>query len=82
MAASPTDALKDAAEKLAQARLAFENADSEYRGASNKQTDALNKLNTAQKAFDAAVEALRREAPPASDWKQSSRQAMAVQAAE
>lgn len=36
--------------------------------ASNRATDALNKLNQAQKAMDAALAELRKKAPRSTDW--------------
>lgn len=49
----------------------FEREDALYRRACEARTAALNKLNVAQKAFDAAVANLRRLAPSGSDWKPS-----------
>ena len=43
------------------------------RDACRAECDARNKLNAAQKAFDAGVEALRKAAPQSSDWKQADR---------
>jgi hypothetical protein len=39
------------------------------------ETSALNDLNTAQKAFDEAVAALKKAAPPGSDWGTAKRTA-------
>ena len=39
--------------------------------ARNEATDALNALNSAQKAVDAHMEKLRKDAPHNSDWKQT-----------
>jgi len=36
--------------------------------ARNRETDARNRLNNAQKAFDAAVDEIRKAAPRLSDW--------------
>lgn len=60
---------------------ALKKADEEYVAAKkeesfarNAATDALNKLNQAQKAFDAAVESIRDAAPFDSEWKSNKRQ--------
>lgn len=37
--------------------------------ARSEETDALNRLNAAQKAFDAAIADLKKQAPRESDWK-------------
>lgn len=37
--------------------------------ARNEETDALNRLNQAQKAFDAAIAELKKQAPRDSEWK-------------
>lgn len=41
------------------------------RDARNSETDALNRLNEAQKAFDEYVVALKKNAPTESDWKRA-----------
>jgi hypothetical protein len=43
------------------------------RDACRAECAARDKLNAAQKAFDAGVEALRKAAPQSSDWKQAER---------
>lgn len=59
----------DAATKLSIARSDFESADIAYRRISSERTAATNRLNDAQKAFDAVVAEMRKEAPRDSDWK-------------
>jgi anti-sigma-K factor RskA len=44
---------------------------SQARQASSEETDALNRVNEAQKKFDELVAMVKKEAPRASDWKQS-----------
>jgi len=39
--------------------------------ARNQETDALNRLNEAQKAFDEYVVVLRKNAPTSSDWRKA-----------
>jgi hypothetical protein len=53
---------------LQKARECFERAATEASHASNRETDALNELNRAQKVFDAAVERARKAAPRESHW--------------
>lgn len=69
------------AEELTKADEEYVAAKKEESFARNATTDALNKLNQAQKAFDAAVESIRDAAPFDSDWKTSSRHLRAVDAA-
>ena len=45
--------------------------------ARNKETDALNKLNDAQKNFDALVAELKKSAPRDTDWKRNDAKASA-----
>lgn len=59
----------EAANKLAMARSEFESADVAYQRASRDRTTATNRLNEAQKAFDAVVAEMRKDAPRDSDWK-------------
>lgn len=61
--------IDDAKVLLSIAQSEFEVAEGDYRQASRVRTAALNKLNDAQKAFDAAVDDLRGFAPAGSDWK-------------
>ena len=65
--------LEEARKELDEARARFDGADSEERFARSKRTTALNELNRAQKKFDAAVAAIRENAPRDSDWKQAER---------
>lgn len=63
--------IEDASTILANTQQEFERLDAIYREASHARTGALNRLNAAQKAFDAAVCDLRGFAPTGSDWKSS-----------
>lgn len=56
-----------AALKGAQER--YEELNTEYCALGRRRTDALNVLNDAQKALDAALAALRKGAPADSDWR-------------
>lgn len=55
-------------EKLKEAESLYEIAKTKARIASSEETDALNRLNEAQKAFDSAVEKVR-QGSPGGDWK-------------
>jgi len=66
--------IDDARVLLSTAQSEFEAAEQEYREASKVRTASLNKLNDAQKAFDAAVDDLRGFAPDCSDWKLTRRE--------
>lgn len=48
---------------------------SQYRGA---ETNALNKLNDAQKAVDAFVDEQKKAAPRSSDWEQTKRRKVLI----
>lgn len=48
---------------------AHQSAQSRASIARNEETDARNRLNEAQKAFDAAVAEMRKQAPRDSEWK-------------
>lgn len=61
--------VEDAKVLLQTAQSAFEDVEQAYRQASHVRTAALNNLNDAQKAFDAAVNDLRGFAPSGSRWK-------------
>ena len=61
--------IDDAKVLLSTAQSEFETADRNYREVSRAGAEALNRLNDAQKAFDAAVDDLRGFAPDGSDWK-------------
>lgn len=65
------DVITAAAENVLKAKEAFEAAEKAESAARNVATDARNRLNEAQRAFDKAVVALRVDAPRASDWKAS-----------
>lgn len=61
--------IEDLAKAVREAQEAYDDAEREARRARNKETDALNRLNEAQRAFDSAVDSMRKSAPRASDWK-------------
>lgn len=48
---------------------AFQKADTELAHAKNIATDALNRVNQAQKKIDAIVAEMKRTAPRDSDWR-------------
>lgn len=61
--------VEQAARELEVALSGYDSARGEAARHRNLETDALNRLNAAQKAFDAAVAALRKTAPLGSDWQ-------------
>jgi hypothetical protein len=61
--------LVDLAEAVEEARFAYDEAKRQASYARNDECGALNRLNAAQKAFDAAVEELRQKSPRDSDWR-------------
>lgn len=64
-------ALADAGRQLEIATLEFEKARLETARARNVETDALNRLNQAQKNLDDLVAEIRKTSPAGSDWKRS-----------
>ncbi len=56
---------------LEQAGKSYESARQRASMARNEEADARNKLNQAQKAFDAAVAEMKKQAPCDSDWKRT-----------
>lgn len=56
--------------ELYSAKGAYQRADHRYRDASKDHTSALNRLNDAQKRFDAVVADMKKAAPRDSDWQQ------------
>lgn len=58
-----------AIDALALCEAEYEAARSEAAHARNRETDALNRLNAAQKAVDKAIDARRSKSPLGSDWK-------------
>ena len=63
--------LADAVADLAAAGDFHEQKSSALQMARNEETDALNRVNAAQKKFDELVALVKKEAPRSSDWKQS-----------
>ena len=79
--AEPSKEARDLAtlgQSLREAEAAFQAADADYRSASRKQADALNRLNAQQKRFDEFVSQLRAASPNAGDWKKSARAAQFI----
>jgi hypothetical protein len=64
--------LHSAAAELSEASEAYLTAEAAEREARMRATEARNRLNDAQKAFDAAVTKLRDSSPAGSDWKRGS----------
>lgn len=63
--------LENAAKGLRQRRAQFAEAEQVYKDASRARTAALNVLNDAQKAFDAAVLREKEKPPFDSNWGQA-----------
>lgn len=72
--ADKTISVADAEKILINAQEEFMAADAAYKEASRRQSARLNDLNDAQKAFDAAINARRENAPFDSNWFHSKRQ--------
>lgn len=60
--------LQDAIIELDNAREAHDSARAEAKQASSREISARNRLNDAQKAFDAAVAEIKKDAPWDSNW--------------
>lgn len=52
------------------ARADYDSADQRYQAVRKEHTEAINRLNEAQKNFDAWVAGVKSNAPLGSDWKQ------------
>ena len=63
-------------EKLKEAEAIYEQARIACSMARSEETSALNKLNEAQRAFDAEVETVKNDTP-GGDWKERKRQRFA-----
>lgn len=66
-------------EELAKAHDAYTQAEKEESVARGVRTEALNRLNRAQKAVDESMEQLRKDAPRETDWKQHERRGIRVE---
>ncbi|THK33980.1 hypothetical protein EHS39_32915 [Ensifer sp. MPMI2T] len=62
-------AVGTAFEELERARCAYEDADAAEGAARLRATEALNKLNNAQKRFDSVIGKVRDQHPVKSDWR-------------
>lgn len=60
--------IEQAAQELREARSLYDELHRDSEAARTRETDALNALNRAQKAFDEAVAAVKKDAPWNSDW--------------
>lgn len=69
MDAKPKVSFSDLLAEHAKALSEFENAQRSLQTAHSRETAALNKLNAAQRALDAAMDDIRKHAPRQSDWK-------------
>lgn len=65
-------------EELKKAQELYDYAYSAYEVARSRETNARNELNRAQKAFDAAVADVKKNAPWNSDWHQEKARQVAV----
>ena len=63
-----TDPLAEAAQALSEATDSYNRTDQRYREASSDRTNAANRLNEAQKKFDAVIADMKKSAPRDSDW--------------
>lgn len=70
--------VSQAFEELESARASYEDANAAARSASMRETDALNRLNDAQKRFDHLVKEIRDQHPARSDWKARSSRGVSV----
>lgn len=61
--------IQSAMNELEEAHNQYDSAHSDSRAANLRETEALNRLNNAQKKFDAAVDAIKKDAPCRSDWR-------------
>lgn len=66
-----SETLIKAQKALDEARSIYDAAHKEAEAARRGETNALNRLSEAQKAFDAAVIEVRKDAPWNSNWHQS-----------
>lgn len=74
-----TKTVQGALDDLALKRATYDDLLQRERFARNAATDARNRLNEAQKAFDAAVAAVRDKPPWDSDWAKFTRVIITVQ---
>ncbi len=58
-------------EELRQANEAFKIAQVETSAARSRETDALNRVNNAQRAISALIAELRKNSPRDTDWRRS-----------
>jgi hypothetical protein len=70
--------IEEAHERLKMAQKLYDDAHNAYEAARSRETNARNELNRAQKAFDAAVADVKKNAPWNSDWHQEKARQVAV----
>jgi hypothetical protein len=70
--------IEAAHEGLKKAQELYDDAHNAYEAARSRETNARNELNRAQKAFDAAVADVKKNAPWNSDWHQERARQVAV----
>lgn len=68
--------LAEAEKDLLAAKTAYEEAERKSSYARSAETDALNRLNACQKAFDAVLAEVRKSMPRSSDWRATSGRAV------
>jgi len=74
MAAEPLPDLGKLQSDVQQAQEDYEAATTKKKEASCEQTSCLNRLNSAQKALDEGVKALKDQSPRDTDWKRPERE--------
>ena len=75
-----TPTIEDAVQALREAKAAYNRAHVDADLARKVETDAINKLNAAQRALDQAVEAERGSAPWNTDWHTARRRGEVAEA--
>lgn len=78
MNAEKKPTIETAHTELKKAQDLYDDAHNAYEAARSRETNARNELNRAQKAFDAAVADVKKNAPWNSDWHQEKARQVAV----
>lgn len=60
--------ISDLAEAVSLATAELKDSELRYMAASRDRTEMINRLNKAQREFDVAIDALKKDAPRESDW--------------